>query len=61
MLRWPDKVRRMRVVAPLAIFLYCYFWRLGVLDGIPGIVYTFRRMVADLLLSLYLFEDDFRD
>jgi glycosyltransferase involved in cell wall biosynthesis len=54
-----DRIRRLRVVAPLAMLFYCLIVRGGVLDGRPGFYYAFQRMLAELLLSLYLIENDF--
>jgi hypothetical protein len=53
-----DRVRRLRLVAPLAVLCYCLVVRGGVLDGWPGFYYAFQRMFAELLLSLYLIEAD---
>jgi glycosyltransferase involved in cell wall biosynthesis len=53
-----DRIRRMRVVAPLAVMFYCVIIRGGVLDGWPGFYYAFQRMLAELLLALYLIEHD---
>ena len=54
-----DRIRRLRVIAPLAALFYCLIVRGGVLDGWPGFYYAFQRMLAELLLSLYLIEHDF--
>jgi glycosyltransferase involved in cell wall biosynthesis len=54
-----DRIRRLRVFAPLAVLCYCLFVRGGVLDGWAGFYYAFQRMLAELLLSLYLIEHDF--
>jgi glycosyltransferase involved in cell wall biosynthesis len=54
-----DRIRRLRLVAPLAVLCYCLIVRGGVLDGWPGFYYAFQRMFAELLLSLYLIESDF--
>lgn len=54
-----DRIRRLRLVAPLAVLFYCLIVRGGVLDGWPGFYYAFQRMFAELLLSLYLIESDF--
>lgn len=54
-----DRIRRLRVIAPFAVLLYCLIVRGGVLDGWPGFYYAFQRMLAELLLSLYLIEADF--
>ncbi len=53
-----DRVRRLRVIAPLAVLFYCLIVRGGVLDGWAGFYYAFQRMLAELLLSLYLIEQD---
>jgi glycosyltransferase involved in cell wall biosynthesis len=55
----PDRVRRMRVIAPLAVLFYCLIVRGAVLDGWAGFYYAFQRLLAELLLSLYLLEHDF--
>ena len=54
-----DRVRRLRVIAPLTVLFYCLVVRRGVLDGWAGFYYAFQRMMAELLLSLYLIEQDF--
>jgi len=53
-----DRVRRLRVIAPLAVLFFCLIVRVGVLDGWAGFYYAFQRMLAELLLSLYLIEQD---
>jgi len=53
-----DRVRRLRVIAPMAVLFYCLIVRGGVLDGWAGFYYAFQRMSAELLLSLYLIESD---
>jgi glycosyltransferase involved in cell wall biosynthesis len=53
-----DRIRRLRVVAPTAIFFYCLICRGGIFDGWSGIYYAFQRTVAELLLTLYLLEGD---
>ena len=55
-LSWKDRIRRWRVVAPPAMVFYCLVWRLGVLDGWAGFYYAGQRALAELMLSLYLFE-----
>ncbi len=56
-LGWTDRIRRWRVVAPVLMPLYCLFIRGGVLDGWAGLYYAFQRTLAELMLSLYLFEN----
>lgn len=54
-----DRVRRLRVIAPPAMLLYCLVVRGGIFDGRAGLYYAFQRMLAELLLSLYLLDLDF--
>ncbi len=53
------RVRRWRVVAPGAVLIYCLLFRGGVFDGWSGFYYAFQRALAELMLSLYLFEYSF--
>ena len=55
----PDRIRRLRIVAPIAVFFYCLI-RGGILDGYPGLYYAIQRALAELMLSLYLLENDLR-
>jgi glycosyltransferase involved in cell wall biosynthesis len=52
-----DRIRRLRIVAPVAIFCYCLM-KGGILDGWAGLYYAMQRSFAELLLSLYLLEED---
>jgi glycosyltransferase involved in cell wall biosynthesis len=56
--RWQERIRSLRVVAPFAMLFYCLFGKLLVLDGWPGVFYSFQRAFAELLLSLYLIRHD---
>ncbi len=60
-LSWTDRVRRWRVVAPAAMLVHCLILRGGLLDGWPGLYYAFQRALAELMLSLYLVDDDLRN
>ena len=51
-----DRVRRLVVVMPPAIFVYCYLVRGGVFDGRAGLYYALQRSAAELILSIYLVE-----
>jgi glycosyltransferase involved in cell wall biosynthesis len=51
-----DKSRRLIVVAPAAMFLYCLLVAGNILDGRAGLFYALQRTVAELILSLYLLE-----
>ncbi len=57
-LRWTDRVRRWRVVAPAAMLFYCLIVRGGLFDGWAGFYYAFQRALAELMLSLYLLDHD---
>lgn len=54
-----DRIRRLRIVAPLAVFCYCLM-KGSVLDGWAGLYYVMQRSAVELLLSLYLLEHDLR-
>lgn len=51
-----DRLRRLVVVAPPAMFIYCYVLRGGVLDGWAGLYYALQRAASELILSLFLVE-----
>ncbi len=55
-----DHIRKLRIVAPFAVLLYCLFAKGLILEGWPGIYYSFQRMLAELILSLHLIEGDFK-
>lgn len=49
-----DRLRRWLVVAPPAMFLYCYVLRGGIFDGRAGLFYALQRSASELILSLFL-------
>ncbi|HVR40521.1 MAG TPA: glycosyltransferase family 2 protein [Thermoanaerobaculia bacterium] len=58
--KWRDlnvagKIRKLIVVAPFAVLLHTLFGRRLILDGWPGLVYTFERVLAEVILSWELF------
>ncbi len=55
---WADRLRKARVVAPFAVFFYCMFFKGAILDGRTGLYYACQRAFSELLLSLYLSEND---
>lgn len=57
-LSWAGRMRKLRVVAPFAMLVYCLFLRGLVLDGRAGLFYSFQRAFAELLLSLHLLQHD---
>lgn len=59
-LNWPDRIRLLRVVAPVGVLVYCLVFRGGLLDGRAGFFYAFQRLIAESLLSLYLIERDLK-
>lgn len=52
----PDRLRRYGVIAPFAVLFYCLFIKRGILDGRAGWHYAFQRMIAELILSLFLLD-----
>ena len=55
-LRWQDRIRKMIVVAPWLVPLYCLTFGLGFKDGWAGLYYALQRGVAETILSLKLLE-----
>jgi glycosyltransferase involved in cell wall biosynthesis len=55
--RFNDWIRRQIVLAPFVVFFYCMILKGGILDGWRGWYYAFQRMLAELLLGLYLLEE----
>src|SRR5438477_7783645 len=45
------RIRKLRVVAPFAVLVHTLFVKGLILDGIPGLKYTFERLVAEVILS----------
>lgn len=50
-LAWADRVRRLVVVAPAAVLLYCLIGRGGILQGLAGWQYAFQRAWSETVLS----------
>jgi glycosyltransferase involved in cell wall biosynthesis len=59
-LGWADRIRLMRFIAPLGVFFYCLLAKGALLDGRAGLYYAMQRMFAEMLLSLYLLENDMK-
>lgn len=49
-----DRVRQWIVIAPPAMFVYCYVVRGGVLDGRAGLFYALQRATSEAILALFL-------
>ncbi len=52
----PDRVRALGFAAPLAVLFYCLFVKRLIFAGRAGWFYTYQRVAAEILLSLYLIE-----
>jgi glycosyltransferase involved in cell wall biosynthesis len=53
-----DQLRRGKLLAPLAVFVYCLVLKGGWLDGWRGWFYALQRTYVELLLGLMLIEAD---
>jgi glycosyltransferase involved in cell wall biosynthesis len=49
-----DRIRKHSLLAPVLVFFYAYIFKLGFLDGLPGLMYALQRVYAELLLILFL-------
>jgi hypothetical protein len=45
------RIRKLIVVAPFAVLVHTLFVKGLILDGLPGLRYTWERFVAELILS----------
>ena len=59
-LRWPDRVRKLVIVAPVAMLFYCLIVKGNLLDGRRGLLYALQRATAEAILSLLLLEAKLR-
>lgn len=57
-LSWPDRLRSMKIIAPWLVLIYCLFFKGLILDGVPGLYYSFQRVLAELILSVHLLDHD---
>jgi len=53
-----DRLRKAKYIAPFIILVYCLILKGGILDGWRGWYYAFQRMLAEILLSIYIIELD---
>jgi glycosyltransferase involved in cell wall biosynthesis len=60
-LDWKDRVRMWVLIAPILTVPYCLFWKLLILDGWFGALYTLQRVFAELLLSLEILDRRLRN
>lgn len=57
-LGWADRMRRTRVLGPLAVVPHCLIAKGLIFDGKAGLFYTAQRVTAELILSMYLLRRD---
>jgi glycosyltransferase involved in cell wall biosynthesis len=55
-LSWGDRIRKQKILAPWMILIYCLILKGGILDGWRGWYYAFQRVLAEILLSIWLIE-----
>lgn len=55
-LGFADKVRRLIVIAPVAVFFYCLLVKRGLFDGRAGLYYAFQRSLAEVILSFRIIQ-----
>jgi glycosyltransferase involved in cell wall biosynthesis len=53
-LDWADRLRRLKVVAPFMVFVYCLLGKGLLFDGKAGLRYTMQRTTAEAILSMIL-------
>jgi hypothetical protein len=54
-------LRKTRVLAPFVIGIYCLIVKGGIFDGWRGLYYAWQRILAELLLAIYLIEYDWHE
>ena len=60
-LSWGDRIRSLKILAPLVILIYCLFIKKTILDGPAGWYYTFQRVFFEIWLSIRLIESSMSD
>ena len=55
-LGFADKLRRLVVIAPVAVFFYCLLVKRGLFDGRAGLYYAFQRSLAEVILSVRIIQ-----
>jgi len=53
-----DIMRRSKVLAPFVLLFYCLIIQRGIFDGWAGWYYALQRMLAEILLSIRMIEDE---
>lgn len=57
----PDRLRAKGFLAPVVVLFYCLFAKGMIFEGLAGWHYTYQRVTAEILLSLYLIERRFAE
>ena len=57
-LTFSDQIRRKKIIAPFVILIYCLILKGGILDGWAGWYYALQRMLAEIMLSIRLIENE---
>jgi glycosyltransferase involved in cell wall biosynthesis len=57
--KWSDRIRKLVVVAPWLVPLYCLTLKRGLLDGRAGLLYAVQRGIAEAILSAHLIDAGF--
>ena len=55
-LPWSARVRKLLIPAAPSAFVLSMFWRGGILDGWPGLLYATQRAIAELLIAMALLQ-----
>jgi glycosyltransferase involved in cell wall biosynthesis len=57
----PDRIRLLKIVAPLVMLVFCLLIKRNVFRGKAGFFYAFQRLTAELLLSMLMLESDLNE
>lgn len=53
-----DKIRKQKILAPFVVLFYCLILKQGIFDGWIGWYYAFQRMLAEVILSVQLIQQE---
>jgi glycosyltransferase involved in cell wall biosynthesis len=59
-LSFSDRLRKLVVIAPIAMFFYCLIVKGNILNGRAGLYYAMQRSLAEGILSVYLLDNQLR-
>lgn len=57
-LRFTDKIRKLKWLAPILVFIHCLFVKRLILDGWYGWHYTLQRTLVEIMFCLRLIEEE---